>query len=110
VCAAVGSAGNGVVLPALIGNALMSVPARQAGAGAGALTTAQQFASSAGVAVIGTLFFAVAGHPHPHPAGYHRAMTAAACADLALAAAVAALTALAARHTTRSAPRKEANR
>lgn len=56
------------------------------------------------MAVIGTLFFAVAGRSHPHPAGYHPAMTAAACADLALAAAVAGLTALAARRTSPSAP------
>src|SRR5262249_44263244 len=61
VFAAAGSLGNGVVLPALIGTALVTVGPQQAGAGAGALTTAQQFASSAGVAVIGTLFFAVAG-------------------------------------------------
>ncbi len=114
VCAAVGSLGNGVVLPALIGAALVTVAPHQAGAGAGALTTAQQFASSAGVAVIGTLFFAVAGRPHPYPARYHPALTAAACADIALAAAVAALVALAARRTAPSAAtspaRKEASR
>jgi EmrB/QacA subfamily drug resistance transporter len=57
--------GNGVVLPALIGAALTGVRPAQAGAAAGVLNTTQQFASAAGVAVIGTLYFAVAaGNGH----------------------------------------------
>jgi EmrB/QacA subfamily drug resistance transporter len=53
--------GNGFVLPQLIGVALVGVRPHQAGIGAGILNTAQQFAGSAGVAVVGTVFFAVAG-------------------------------------------------
>lgn len=39
--------GNGLVLPSLIGTALLDVPGQHAGAAAGALTTVQQFAASA---------------------------------------------------------------
>jgi MFS family permease len=94
IVTAVVGLGNGVVLPALIGTALTDVAPHQAGAGAGVLTTAQQFASSAGVAVIGTIFFAIAGRSHPALSRYATAMTAAAGIDLALVLAVAALTAL----------------
>ncbi len=52
--------GNGVVLPSLIGAALIDVPPTHAGAAAGALTSAQQFGASSGVALVGTVFFAVA--------------------------------------------------
>ena len=54
-------AGNGLLLPPLLGAALVPVGAAQAGAASGLLNTAQQFANSLGVAVIGTVFFAVAG-------------------------------------------------
>jgi MFS family permease len=101
-----GSLGNGIVLPALIGTALIDVEPRQAGAGAGLLTTAQQFASSAGVAVVGTIFFAIAGHSHPAPGGYAAAMTAAAGTDLALVLAVTALTTLIAHVTKTGQPRQ----
>lgn len=53
--------GNGLLLPPLIGAALSRVEVAQAGAASGALTTAQQFANSLGVTLIGTVFFAVAG-------------------------------------------------
>jgi hypothetical protein len=98
---AVASLGNGVVLPALIGTALVTVPRQQAGTGVGVLTTAQQFAGSAGVAVIGTVFFAIVGHAGPATGRYPAAMTVAACTGAALAAAVAALTAWTARHASR---------
>lgn len=54
-------AGNGLVLPPLLGAALARVPTERAGAASGALNTAQQFCNSLGVTVIGTVFFAVAG-------------------------------------------------
>jgi MFS family permease len=54
-------AGNGLVLPQLIRVALVQVRADQAGAGSAILTTAQQFAGAAGVAVSGAIFFAVLG-------------------------------------------------
>lgn len=53
--------GNGLVLPRLIGIALVDVRPDQAGVGAAVLSTAQQFAGSAGVAVIGTVYFAASG-------------------------------------------------
>ena len=106
--AAVASLGNGIVLPALIGTSLVKVAPHQAGAGAGLLTTAQQFASSAGVAVIGTVFFVIAGRSHSSPGGFAAGMTAAAGACLALLTAVTVLTALNARTTRRDeAPRRQ---
>jgi EmrB/QacA subfamily drug resistance transporter len=56
--------GNGLVLPQLIGAALVEVAPYQAGVGSGVLSTAQQFAGSGGVAVIGAVFFAVAEGGH----------------------------------------------
>lgn len=53
--------GNGIAVPALIGAVLAGVHARQAGAGAGVLTTSQQFASAAGIAVLGSIFFQTLG-------------------------------------------------
>ena len=56
------SFGNGFILPSLIGAALRDVPPQHAGAAAGALTTTQQFASAAGVASVGTIYFAAVEH------------------------------------------------
>ncbi|MFD6529618.1 MFS transporter [Streptomyces sp. NPDC060184] len=75
--------GNGVVLPSLIGAALLRVPPRQAGMASGALTTAQQFASSAGIAAVGAVFFAAAGD-RPPGAGYPDAMVAASAVCLVM--------------------------
>ena len=85
--AAVISLGNGLVLPSLVGAALLDVPARHAGTAAGALTTAQQFASAAGVAAIGTVFFAAARSG----AGVGMAWSTAADAALMLAVAAAVI-------------------
>jgi EmrB/QacA subfamily drug resistance transporter len=82
-------AGNGLVLPQLISTALTRVPPQQAGVGSGMLTTAQQFAGSAGVTIIGTVFFAVLG-----PGDYAGAARATAIIYLALTALVAGLVAL----------------
>ena len=96
------------MLPALIGTSLVDVAPHQAGAGSGLLATVQQFASSAGVAVIGTVFFAIAGRAHPAPGGFAAGMTAAAGACLVLLTAVTVLTALIARTTRRDeAPRQQ---
>ncbi|HET6166664.1 MAG TPA: MFS transporter [Marmoricola sp.] len=67
--AALASLGNGAVYPSLLGMALAHVAAGDAGAASGALATAQQFAASAGVAVMGTVFFAAARHPVSAGAG-----------------------------------------
>ncbi|MFF4617779.1 MFS transporter [Nonomuraea jabiensis] len=56
--------GNGLVLPQLIGAALVEVAPHQAGIGSGILSTAQQFAGAGGVAVIGAVFFAAAEGGH----------------------------------------------
>jgi len=53
--------GNGISVPALIGAVLAGIRAKQAGAAAGVLTTSQQFASAAGVAGLGSIFFQVLG-------------------------------------------------
>ena len=59
--------GNGLVLPTLIGLALCDVPLTKSGVASGTMTASQQFAASAGVALLGTLYFACsasAGHEH----------------------------------------------
>ncbi|MFG1705968.1 MFS transporter [Nonomuraea sp. M3C6] len=56
--------GNGLVLPQLIGAALVEVEPHQAGIGSGILSTSQQFAGAGGVAVIGAVFFAAAEGGH----------------------------------------------
>ncbi len=96
VAAAVISMGNGVIVPTLIGSSLRDVPPQHAGAAAGALSTAQQFAGATGVAAIGTLFFATAG------SGAGDGMAWAAAADALLILAVAALVVAGARGGRRS--------
>jgi MFS family permease len=53
--------GNGLALPALTGGVLAGVRGHHAGAAAGVLTTAQQFSSAVGVAILGTVFFGALG-------------------------------------------------
>ncbi|MFI6504301.1 MFS transporter [Nonomuraea typhae] len=93
--------GNGLVLPQLIGAALVEVEPGQAGIAAGFLTTAQQFAGAGGVAVIGAVFFAVAAR-----GGYVMGMRWAAAIDLALILVVLAVVAYTMRRAaTRAVPR-----
>jgi MFS family permease len=89
-CAGFISLGNGVVSPSLIGAALVDVKAVNAGAASGLLITAQQFASSAGVALVGTAFFAVQ-QTIEGVSGYTRGMSWSGGIDLVLVAIVAAL-------------------
>ncbi|GAA3465641.1 MFS transporter [Nonomuraea roseola] len=51
--------GNGLTLPLLVGAALVEVAPYQAGIGSAITTTTQQFAGSAGVAAIGSVYFAI---------------------------------------------------
>jgi MFS family permease len=51
--------GSGIGVPALAGAVLAGVAPTSAGAASGLLTTSQQFASAAGIAVLGGVFFAV---------------------------------------------------
>lgn len=55
-------AGNGLAIPTFLGASLHNVPAHHAGAGAGMLTTTQQFGNATGVAVMGAVFFTVLGN------------------------------------------------
>ena len=87
---AMASLGNGIVLPSLIGAALVDIAPERAGLAAGALNTAQQFASAIGVATVGALFFTALSASHG-VFGYPVAMTWAATADFALVLLVAAL-------------------
>jgi EmrB/QacA subfamily drug resistance transporter len=53
--------GNGIAFLTLISSVLSNVAPGQAGAASGVLTTTQQFANAAGVAIFGSLFFAFLG-------------------------------------------------
>jgi MFS family permease len=88
LCAAVMSLGNGIVQPTLTTVALSDVTAGMAGSASGLIATVQQFASAAGVAAIGTVFFSVARHT-TGPVGSVRAAATAGIIDLALVLAVA---------------------
>ncbi len=83
-------AGNGLILPSLVGAPLADVPRERSGVAAGVLTTTQQFA---GVAVLGAVFFARLG-THPDRAAHIRAAESAFWLGLAL---VVVMTALVAR-------------
>jgi MFS family permease len=85
--------GNTLVLPTYLGVTLSAVRPEQAGAASGTLNTTQQFAGVTGLAVIGTVFFAVLG-PDPHASRYASAAAMTLWIDLGLVAAMAALTTL----------------
>jgi MFS family permease len=92
--------GNTLVLPTYLGVTLSAVRPEQAGAASGTLNTTQQFAVAAGLAVIGTVFFSALG-AEPHARGYAGAAATTLWVDLALVAAMAALTALLPRPAAR---------
>jgi EmrB/QacA subfamily drug resistance transporter len=85
--------GNGLVLPALIGAVLAGIQPSHGGAAAGVLTTTQQFAGAAGVAVLGAVFFGGLG-AHPSRADFAAATEAVTFLALALVLTAAALTLL----------------
>ncbi|MER6948728.1 MFS transporter [Nonomuraea sp. NPDC000554] len=98
-------AGNGLVVPQLIGAALVEVEPHQAGIGSGFLSTAQQFAGSGGVAVIGAVFFAVAA------GGDHvRATRWSAAVDIGLVLVVIGVVAYNGRRASRQAGRRGRSR
>jgi EmrB/QacA subfamily drug resistance transporter len=82
--------GNGLAVPAMIGTVLAGIRSKQAGAAAGVLTTAQQFASAAGIAVLGSVFFQVLG-AKSGTAAYVSALEWTATFSLLLALAAAAM-------------------
>jgi MFS family permease len=85
--------GNTLVLPTYLGVTLSAVQPEQAGAASGTLNTTQQFAGVAGLAVIGTVFFAALG-TDPHATRYAHAAATTLWIDLALVFAMAILTTL----------------
>lgn len=91
--------GNGLAVPALIGAVLSNIRAKEAGAAAGVLTTAQQFASAAGIASLGSVFFAALGTNHG-TVSYTAALQWSACCSLALALGGAVMSTRLARPTT----------
>jgi EmrB/QacA subfamily drug resistance transporter len=85
--------GNGLVLPALIGAVLAGIRPSHGGAAAGVLTTTQQFAGAAGVAVLGAVFFSGLG-AHPSRDDFAATTEAVTFLALALVLTAAALTML----------------
>jgi MFS family permease len=83
--------GNGLAMPTIMGIVLTRVRPAQAGAAAGVMTTTQQFAGAAGVALIGVVFFSALGS-HPHLSTYVTAMIGLLGLDLGLVAAALVLT------------------
>ncbi len=85
--------GTGMVIPSLIGVVLTGVDPHRAGAASGVLTTAQQFASATGVAVLGVVFFNALGSA-PDLSSYTSAMLPMLVFDLALLTAALVLSTL----------------
>jgi EmrB/QacA subfamily drug resistance transporter len=75
--------GQGLMVPSLMGAVLSHVRPEQAGAAAGILTTTQQFAIAAGVAVLGAVFYQVIGSG-PTRASFVSGLTTAAWVDAAV--------------------------
>jgi EmrB/QacA subfamily drug resistance transporter len=98
--------GNGLILPTLIGAVLAGVDPRHGGAAAGVLTTTQQFASAAGVAVLGAVFFGGLG-THPSRGDFATAAEAVTFLALALVLIAAALTLLIPRPAAPARPAAE---
>ncbi|MFE0464892.1 MFS transporter [Kitasatospora sp. NPDC058965] len=85
--------GNTLVLPPLIGATLGGVQPQQAGVASGTLNTTQQFAGTAGLAVIATVFFSRLGN-HLDRAAFASAAETVIWINLGLIAVMAALTAV----------------
>ena len=86
-------AGNSLILTAYLGATLTAVRPDQAGIASGTLNTIQQFAGSAGLAVIGAVFFTLLG-AHPGRAQYADGAEAAMWIGFGLVITIAALSAL----------------
>ena len=82
-CVAVAGAGMGMVIGPMASIVLSNVDVRHAGAASGVLSSVQQFGLAAGVAGVGSVFFAVLGSAQPHVAGFSRAFLAALACDIA---------------------------
>lgn len=91
--------GNGLTMPSLIGAVLAGVRPQHSGAASGVLTTAQQFASAAGVAILGVLFFSVLA-AGTGPGAYVHALQPVLAVDVILMLAACALSLRLRRPTT----------
>jgi hypothetical protein len=98
--------GNGLVLPTLIGAVLAGVQPAHGGAAAGVLTTVQQFASAAGVAVLGAVFFGGLG-TRPSRGDFAAATESVTFLALALVLTAAVLTVLLPKPASASQPTVE---
>lgn len=98
--------GQGFVMPTLLTIVLSGIPGASAGSASGVLTTVQQVAMSLGVAVVGTMFFAVLG-AHPQAEGFAHAIGTAFLCNIGMLIVTVALVFLlprgAARHSEVSA-------
>ena len=81
--------GNGIAIPAVLGQVLGRIPPTVAGAASGVLTTAQQFAAALGIATIGGVFFHALRHGTGLAAHSHAMQVMLVCDAALLAAAVA---------------------
>lgn len=63
-------AGMGAAYSPLLTNSLVRVPVQRAADASGVLTTTLQLSQVIGVAVFGSLFLTLVGHPGPHPASH----------------------------------------
>jgi Na+/melibiose symporter-like transporter len=86
--------GNTLILPALIGVTLADVQPERAGIASGTVNTTQQFAGSAGLAVLGTAFFGALGNHPAGPGDYARAAEVVVRICVALVVVMAAVTAV----------------
>jgi predicted MFS family arabinose efflux permease len=77
--------GQGFVMPTLLTTVLSDVPRQAAGSASGVLSTVQSVAMVLGVAVIGSVFYAVLGSP-PEAQGFVRAIGASLYFNLGLLA------------------------
>ena len=77
--------GNGIGIPAVLGQVLGRIPPEIAGAASGVLTTTQQFAAALGIAAIGGAFFHALDH-HSGVGAYSHAMQVILLWDAALLA------------------------
>jgi EmrB/QacA subfamily drug resistance transporter len=89
-------AGMGLFIPSTINVVLRSVPTEDAGAASGMLTTIQQVGNALGVAIVGSVFFAVLGD-RTGGAAFAEAFSVAAAIQVGLALCGAVLVARAAR-------------
>jgi len=82
----VAGAGQGLVMPLLLGFVLAGVPAERAGVGSGVLTTTQQAALALGVATLGSLFLSLSA---PSSLGVRDAFVVVLAAQIVVAAGIA---------------------